>query len=795
MWTKRQLCRFPEASRGHNAEGAMSTVRIKRKHVLDSDSDDDDAPSTSIAVASVSNGSSEKENAGVAPVGPPADGEATGHQMFKKRLTKKAASPPPREVVVIEDGPGTAAAADDDDVIVVDDDDDAPPPPPQANEGDDVVIEDDIDEPDQALVECAKISRKLRRALGADDDAKGKSDGPLSPGASHAPGGRRKLVTARDVAAVAGEGSLANGLKPYQMVGVNFLLLLDEQDVPGAILADEMGLGKTAQTIAYLACSRAANRRVRTEGEPALVVAPASLLENWRRELAQWAPALRVGFYHGAQSQHEVRSAAEAWSSGPRGDGRVASGGGAFDVVIACYSIFERDSSDSKEKRTWLRSLNYSHLVLDEAHLVKNRQTQRARRLDAVATKARRRVLLTGTPLQNNLGELESLIHLVLPGLLEEGALGGEDGEDDACELVRAHRLARVKEILRPFILRRLKEDVAKELIPKIQEKRVVEMGESQRRQYAAAVEAARNERRRAREAASSKSSSGGGGGGLPSGDADSPGGGSPEEDPRLTGTKVKALFVHLRKIANHPLLVRERYGDAEVAEIVDVCHRRGVFGHEAPLAKVESHVRSLSDFDLHQLCGEQGHLSKLCLPVSAFAEAAKTAALVKLLDEIKSRGSRPLIFSQWKIVLDILEWVLRSRGHVFVRLDGSTDVHERQQICDAFNRRGSEIFCFLLSTRAGGQGLNLTGADTVIIHDCDFNPQIDRQAEDRCHRLGQTRPVTVHRLITAGTVDERIVQIAERKLDLDAAVLSDTKAMAAEENKAMHSIIEDLLG
>ena len=798
MWTKRQLCRFPEARRGHNTEGAMSTVRIKRKHVLDSDSDDDDAPSASVAVASVSNGSSEKENAGVAPVGPPAASEATG-QMFKKRLTKKAASAPPREVVVIDDGPGTAAAAAaDDDVIVVDDDDDAPQPQPPANEGDDVVIEDDIDEPDQALVECAKISRRLRRALGADDDAKGKSDGPLSPGAFHAPGGRRKLVTARDVAAVAGEGSLANGLKPYQMVGVNFLLLLDEQDVPGAILADEMGLGKTAQTIAYLACSRAANPR-RSRDEPALVVAPASLLANWRRELAQWAPALRVGFYHGAQSQHEVRSAAEAWSSGPRGDGRVASGGGAFDVVIACYSIFERDSSDSKEKRAWLRSLNYSHLVLDEAHLVKNRQTQRARRLDAVATKARRRVLLTGTPLQNNLGELESLIHLVLPGLLEEGALGGEDGnEDDACELVRAHRLARVKEILRPFILRRLKEDVAKELIPKIQEKRVVDMGDAQRRQYAAAVEAARNERRRARnEAASSKSSSGGGGGGLPSvGDADSPGGGggSPGGG-RLTSTKVKALFVHLRKIANHPLLVRERYGDAEVAEIVDVCHRRGVFGHEAPLAKVESHVRSLSDFDLHQLCGEQGHLSKLCLPVSAFAEAAKTAALVKLLDEIKSKGSRPLIFSQWKIVLDILEWVLRSRGHVFVRLDGSTDVHERQQICDAFNRRGSEIFCFLLSTRAGGQGLNLTGADTVIIHDCDFNPQIDRQAEDRCHRLGQTRPVTVHRLVTAGTVDERIVQIAERKLDLDAAVLSDTKAMAAEENKAMHSIIEDLLG
>ena len=400
--------------------------------------------------------------------------------------------------------------------------------------------------------------------------------------------------------------------------------------------------------------------------------------------------------------------------------------------------------------------------------------------------------------------QLESLIHLVLPGLLEEGALGTDTYEEtDTNELARAHRLQRVKEILRPFILRRLKEEVAKELIPKTQgtfifsyhrmgairltscfvhtEKRVVAMSESQKAQYDAAVEAARNERRRAREAASSKSDS-------------HPTGASPPP-PALNNTKVKALFVHLRKIANHPLLVRSRYGDEEIATISDVCHRRGVFGHEATLAKVESHVKSLSDFDLHQLCGEQGHLSNLCLSPAAFSGAAKTSALVDLLATIKAKGSRPLIFSQWKIVLDILEWVLREKGHRFVRLDGSTDVHQRQQICDAYNKPGSEIFCFLLSTRAGGQGLNLTGADTVIIHDCDFNPQIDRQAEDRCHRLGQSRPVTVHRLVTAGTVDERIVQIAERKLDLDAAVLSDTKVMAAEESKAMHSIIEDLLG
>ena len=393
----------------------MSTVRIKRKHVLDSDSDDDDdAPSASVALASVSNGSSEKENAGVG--GTPSSPTGDAMPQIKKRLTKKAdptsvPSPvvaPAPDVVVIDDGLGTT---DDDDVIVVDAAATTPVGP--------VVIEDESDEEDdQALMECARISRRLRRALGHDDDAKGKSDGPLSPGgrASSEP---RRLVTAHDVAAVAGDGSRANGLKPYQMVGVNFLLLLDEQDVPGAILADDMGLGKTAQTIAYLACSRAAGNALpasadvakemrRRRNEPALVVAPASLLENWRRELTTWAPALRVGFYHGGPSQDEVRATAEAWAHGARGDGRSASGGGAFDVIIACYSIFERDSADSREKRAWLRSLNYSHLVLDEAHLVKNRATQRARRLDAVATKARRRVLLTGTPLQNNLGEVSS---------------------------------------------------------------------------------------------------------------------------------------------------------------------------------------------------------------------------------------------------------------------------------------------------------------------------------------------------------------------------------------------------
>ena len=631
------------------------------------------------------------------------------------------------------------------------------------------------------------------------------------------------------------------------MIGVNFLLLLDEQDVPGAILADEMGLGKTAQTVAYLACSRrrkekgvggwasvgkketsalaalVASQKNDTRGfkkgapvnEPALVVAPASLLENWRRELRTWAPALRVGFFHGKEGQAATRAAAE----------RSGGGGGAFDVLIACYSLFERDSADQKQHRAWLRSMTYSHLVLDEAHLVKNRATQRAKRLDAVAARARRRLLLTGTPLQNNLLELESLIHLVLPGLLKPGALAGDarDGDGEAADvgdgdgdagLEARRRAARVKTILKPFILRRLKEEVATELIAKKREKRVEEMTEAQATLYETTLEEAREERRRKRRTAAATNGDAvttKDGVTNPTNDGATNDHASKEDQssfmtlPANGGTsavgakKTRQLFVRLRKIANHPLLVRARYSEADLERIARVCHKSGVFGYEASLDRVRAHVfdDAYSDVDLHNLCGDaatRGQLRDLRLPPEAFSESGKTRALLSLLSDVRAKGSRPLIFSQWKIVLDILEVALRDAGFPFVRLDGATATEERQTICDAYNDADSTAFAFLLSTRAGGQGLNLTSADTVIIHDCDFNPQIDRQAEDRCHRLGQRRPVTVIRLVTRDSVDERIVAVAEKKLDLDAAILSDPKAVAAEENRAVHEIMEELL-
>jgi SWI/SNF-related matrix-associated actin-dependent regulator 1 of chromatin subfamily A len=177
--------------------------------------------------------------------------------------------------------------------------------------------------------------------------------------------------------------------------------------------------------------------------------------------------------------------------------------------------------------------------------------------------------------------------------------------------------------------------------------------------------------------------------------------------------------------------------------------------------------------------------------------ESAKVQRLKELLIELRAKGSRPLIFSQWKIMLDILEWVLSHLGWKYARLDGDTAVEDRQDLVDRFNAKDSTLDTFILSTRAGGQGLNLTGADTVILHDCDFNPQIDRQAEDRCHRLGQEKKVTVYRLVTKDSVDEKIVAIAEQKMNLGSTILAEgdqVKPDAKEEGRAMQKIIEELV-
>jgi len=235
-------------------------------------------------------------------------------------------------------------------------------------------------------------------------------------------------------------------------------------------------------------------------------------------------------------------------------------------------------------------------------------------------------------------------------------------------------------------------------------------------------------------------------------------------------------LFWNLRKAANHPCLLRTHYTPEKLERIAQAVLRAQYFGSTASIKQIRAELATNSDAQLHQVCSEVSSLHNLALPPEVLFDSAKFNELRVLLPKLRADGHRALIFSQHLEMLDLLEMLLSPMGLDMpsLRLDGGTKVGERQEMIDKFQADGSEIFAFLLSTRAGGQGINLTAADTVIIHDLDWNPQLDRQAEDRVHRLGQQRQVTVYRLVTAGSVEDAILQMQRRKKMLGSTVLGD---------------------
>ncbi|KAL1510888.1 hypothetical protein AB1Y20_005720 [Prymnesium parvum] len=501
-------------------------------------------------------------------------------------------------------------------------------------------------------------------------------------------------------------------LKEYQLVGLNWLWLMWRFRF-GGILADEMGLGKTVQVIALLC---AISESEAGEAEPHLVVAPASTLDNWAREFAAWAPGLRVVKYHGPHAErHVVRARADE-------DG--------FDVLLTTYSYFEGDGSANRDDRCWLRRRAWGVAVLDEAHALKSSASSRSRRLSLLTT--RQRLLLTGTPVQNNLPELLALLSFMLPALFPPHlavAFASPPADDD-------RPVRRARRLLAPFILRRKKSDVLSQLSAKVEEELPVQMGSAQRRLYASLLARARTSRWRA----SSK--------------------------------HTASLFFDLRKAANHPCLLAHHFAPS-LPLLAREAHAAAYFGAHASLRMVEDELASYSDWRLHQLCVELPSLARLALPAHKLFDSAKLRALAARLPSLRAAGHRALIFSQSTQMLDILQAFLRDELRLsFVRLDGATPVTERQQLIDAYQQPGSDIFAFLLSTRAGGQGINLTSADTVIIHDLDWNPQLDRQAEDRAHRIGQTKEVRVIRMVTSDTVEENILRLQQQKKTLDAKVL-----------------------
>jgi len=434
-------------------------------------------------------------------------------------------------------------------------------------------------------------------------------------------------------------------LRAYQRQGLDWMQFLREHELAG-ILADDMGLGKTVQVLAHLLVEKHAGRMDR----PSLVVAPTSLMANWRLEAARFTPALSLLILQGPGRRTRLGAMAE------------------HDVVVTTYPLLARDEA-------LLKAHAFHLLILDEAQFIKNPRSKAAQ--IASALEARHRLCLTGTPMENHLGELWSLFHFLLPGLLGERALFSRifrtPIEKHASRAHSAQLAARV----RPFLLRRTKEQVAVELPPKTEMTQVVELHDAQRDLYEA-IRLAMHERVRKEVARKG-----------------------------LARSQIVILdaLLKLRQVCCDPRLLPGRAAAGVTA-------------------------------------------------------SAKREALSDMLDELLAERRRILLFSQFTSMLELIEEDLRRKGAAWVKLTGST----RDRLTPVQRFQDGEVPLFLISLKAGGTGLNLQAADTVIHYDPWWNPAVEQQATDRAHRIGQNKPVFVYKLIAAGSVEEKILALQERK-------------------------------
>jgi SWI/SNF-related matrix-associated actin-dependent regulator 1 of chromatin subfamily A len=370
------------------------------------------------------------------------------------------------------------------------------------------------------------------------------------------------------------------------------------------------------------------------------------------------------------------------------------------------------------------------------------------------------KLLLTGTPLQNNLQELSALLAFILPDIFaaRQSDLNfifkakATTRDADHAALLSAQRIDRARSMLTPFVLRRKKAQVLRHLPAKTCRVEYCSLHPAQKEIYDGHLDQAR-ERARIRVE----------GGKVPKTDENNP-------------------LMQLRKAAIHPLLFRRHFTNEKIEKMADILRKK--VPEQFPASHKRSHLleemRSGSDFWLHQWCLDYPCIAAFDIPDLAWLDSGKVDSMVKLVKGYKENGDRVLIFSQFALVLDILEAVLNTTLISYTRIDGSTKIDERQPLIDTF-RDDESITAFLLTTKAGGTGINLMYANKVIIFDGSFNPQDDRQAENRAHRVGQTRAVEVVRLVTKETVEEQIWALGKSKLVLDGRVAGDEDGVAEE--------------
>ncbi|XP_073323863.1 chromodomain-helicase-DNA-binding protein 6 [Pagrus major] len=476
-----------------------------------------------------------------------------------------------------------------------------------------------------------------------------------------------------------------NQLREYQLEGMNWLLF-NWYNRKNCILADEMGLGKTIQSITFLFEIFSMGIR-----GPFLIIAPLSTITNWEREFRTWTH-MNVIVYHGSQISRQMILQYEMFYRDPQGN--TIPGVLKFHGVITTFEMIMADCPE-------LKKLHWRCVVIDEAHRLKNRNCKLLEGLKLMNLE--HKVLLTGTPLQNSVEELFSLLNFLEPlQFPSESTFLEEFGDLKTDEQVK-----KLQAILKPMMLRRLKDDVEKNLAPKEETIIEVELTNIQKKYYRAILEK--------NFSFLSK-------------------GANQHNMPNLINTMME-----LRKCCNHPYLITG--AEEKILESFRKCHSPDAL-----------------DFQLQAM----------------IQAAGKLVLIDKLLPKLLAGGHKVLVFSQMVRCLDILEDYLIQRRYTYERIDGRVRGNLRQAAIDRFCKPDSDRFVFLLCTRAGGLGINLTAADTCIIFDSDWNPQNDLQAQARCHRIGQSKAVKVYRLITRNSYEREMFDKASLKLGLDKAVLQD---------------------
>lgn len=443
-------------------------------------------------------------------------------------------------------------------------------------------------------------------------------------------------------------------LRPYQHQGFNWLQFLRTQGLAG-ILADDMGLGKTIQALAQLQYEKEQGRLKK----PSLVIAPTSLVENWFVEALRFTPALKVLVFHGA--------------------GRYRDQFDDYDLIISTYGLVQRD------KKRFMKYQFY-YLILDEAQFIKNARTKTTQIV--LQLQAKYRLCLTGTPLENHLGELWSLFHFLMPGLLGNAKQFGQYFRNPIEKNADQERQRLLMKRIQPFILRRTKNRVADELPEKTEMVRMIELSGNQRDLY-------------------------------------------------------EAVRISMEK------------------KVRDAINSQGM--GKSQILLLDALLK------LRQVCCDPKLLS---LPEASMAHghSAKLDILMELIDNLMDEERHVLVFSQFTSMLKLIEEKLTERNYPYFKLTGQTQ--HRQSLVDRF--QAGEVPIFLISLKAGGTGLNLTRADTVILYDPWWNPAVQNQAMDRSHRIGQKNPVFVYKLITTGTVEETILSMQDKKKQLFDGVLSN---------------------